>query len=208
MKKFITVLCAFAFASASLSAQNVDTVKVSKHGNDTIVVIVKDERAKKHVVRNVKSGVENREKSPYMVNVGYKRGYRANIELSSVLTQQLGIASSHGFSFGNGLYVGGGAGFAAEFIPDFDAVPAYYVPVFADVKYSFMKTLATPYVSLKGGMVADITNKGLKTFVNPAVGVDIARFSISVGYEYQLGFWGHNNGVNNHKATVGVAYTF
>ena len=47
----------------------------------------------------------------YMVNVGYDRGYRADIELSWANKSVWGITSSHGFSFGNGLYVGGGAGF-------------------------------------------------------------------------------------------------
>ena len=55
---------------------------------------------------------------------------------------------------------------------------------------------------------ADITNKGLRTFANPAVGLDISRFSLKVGYEYQLGFWGHLDGKHMHDVKLGVAYTF
>jgi len=50
----------------------------------------------------------------YMVNVGYDRGYRADVELSWANKSVWGITSSHGFSFGNGLYVGGGAGFSLK----------------------------------------------------------------------------------------------
>ena len=55
---------------------------------------------------------------------------------------------------------------------------------------------------------ADITNKGIRTFANPAIGLDIARFSLKVGYEYQLGFWGHLDGEHMHNIKLGVSYTF
>ena len=52
------------------------------------------------------------------------------------------------------------------------------------------------------------TNKGIRTLANPAVGLDIARFSLKVGYEYQLGFWGHIDDKHMHNVKLGVAYTF
>ena len=201
MKRFLTIFCAIAFSGAALSAQNnADTIKVNRNESDTLVIIVKEKQAEAL-------------KPAYMANVGYDRGYRADIELSWANKSVWGIASSHGFSFGNGLYVGGGAGFGAELTKETDTPESnwnasYFVPVFADIKYSFMKTLATPFVSLKGGAIADITNNGIRTFANPAVGLDIARFSLKVGYEYQLGFWGHLDGKHMHNLKLGVAYTF
>ena len=193
MKRILTIICAIAFSGAARSAQNnADTIRA------------------------------------YMVNVGYDRGYRADIELSWANKSVWGISSSHGFSFGNGLYVGG-AGFGAELTknpvaaacvadnvidPEYSYTPesnwngSYFVPVFADIKYTFTKTLVAPFVSMKGGAIADITNKGLRTFANPAVGLDIARFSLKAGYEYQLGFWGHLDGKHMHNVKLGVAYTF
>ena len=61
---------------------------------------------------------------------------------------------------------------------------------------------------MKGGAIADITNEGIRLFANPAVGIDIARFSLKVGYEYQLGVWGYFDGNNLHNVKLGVAYTF
>ena len=229
MIRFLTIFCAIAFSGAALSAQNnADTIRVNRNESDTLVIIVKE---KQSIDRQAKKGqrlAEQALKPDYMANVSYNRGYRADIELSWADKSVWGITSSHGFSFDNGIYVGGGAGFGAEltkdsvaaasvaddvdpeysFTPEAGCNASYFVPVFADIKYSFTKTLASSFVSLKGGAVADITNKGIRTFANPAVGLDIARFTLKVGYEYQLGFWGHLDGEHMHNVKLGVAYTF
>ena len=229
MKRFLTIFCAIAFSGAALSAQNnADTIRVSRYESDTLVIIVKEKQSDRQPKKEQKLA-EKALRPTYMINVGYNRGYRGDIELSLADKSVWGTTSSHGFSFGNGLYVGGGAGFGAELTknpvatagvaddvidPEYSYTPesnwnaSYLVPVFADIKYSFLNTLATPFVSLKGGAVADITNKGIRTFANPAVGLDIARFSLKVGYEYQLGFWGHLDGEHMHNIKLGVAYTF
>ena len=214
MKRILTIICAIAFSGAALLAQNnADTIKVSRSGSDTLVIVVKEKQSIDRQARKEQRLAEKAQKPAYMINVGYNRGYRADIELSWANKSVWGITSSHGFSFGNGLYVGGGAGFGAELFkkaktPESNWNASYFVPVFADIKYSFTKTQVAPFVSMKGGAIADITNKGIRTFANPAVGLDIARFSLKVGYEYQLGFWGHLDGKHMHNVKLGVAYTF
>ena len=214
MKRFLTIFCAIAFSGVALSAQNnADTIRVIRDESDTLVIIVKEKKAVDRQAKKEQRLAEKAQKPAYMINVGYTIGYRADIELSWADKSVWGITSSHGFSFGNGLYVGGGAGFGAELTkatetPESNWNASYFVPVFADIKYSFSKTLAAPFVSLKGGAIADITNKGIRTFANPAIGLDIARFSLKVGYEYQLGFWGHLDGEHMHNIKLGVAYTF
>ena len=212
MKRILTIICAIAFSGAALSAHN-DTIKVSRNGSDTLVSVVKEKQSIDRQARKEQRLSEKAQKPAYMINVGYNRGYRADIELSWANKSVWGITSSHGFSFGNGLYVGGGAGFGAELTkntktPETNWNASYFVPVFADIKYSFTKTQVAPFVSMKGGAIADITNKGIRTFANPAIGLDIARFSMKVGYEYQLGFWGHLDGKHIHNVKLGVAYTF
>ena len=212
MKRILTIICAIAFSGAALSAQN-DTIKVSRNGSDTLVIVVKEKQSIDRQARKEQRLSEKAQKPAYMINVGYNRGYRADIELSWANKSVWGITSSHGFSFGNGLYVGGGAGFGAELTkntktPETNRNASYFVPVFADIKYSFTKTQVAPFVSMKGGAIADITNKGIRTFANPAIGLDIARFSMKVGYEYQRGFWGLLDGKHIHNVKLGVAYTF
>ena len=212
MKRILTIICAIAFSGAALLAQN-DTIKVSRNGSDTLVIVVKEKQSIDRQARKEQRLSEKAQKPAYMINVGYNRGYRADIELSWANKSVWGITSSHGFSFGNGLYVGGGVGFGAELTqntktPETNWNASYFVPGFADIKYSFTKTQVAPFVSMKGGAIADITNKGIRTFANPAIGLDIARFSMKVGYEYQLGFWGHLDGKHMHNVKLGVAYTF
>lgn len=205
MKRIMTIICALAFSGAALSAQNAaDTIKVSRNESDTLVIIVKEKNSVDRQIKKQQRLAEKALRPAYMVNVGYNRGYRADIELSWANKAVWGITSSHGFSFGNGLYVGGGAGFTAEL----ENTTSYFVPVFADIKYSFAKTFVTPFVSLKGGAVVNITNSGLRTYANPAVGLDIARFSVKAGYEYQLGFWGYHDGEHMHNVKLAVVYTF
>ena len=151
----------------------------------------------------------NDKKSSYVgTNVNYRKGYRADIELSCIIPHTWAITSSHGYSFGNGLYVGGGAGFSAEFLPDYNTMSSYIAPVFADLKYSFINKLASPFVNLRTGASYDITNVGIRYFVAPSIGVDIARFAIKVGYEYQVGVWNNSLGVNRHNVICGVVFTF
>ena len=154
MKRFLTIFCAIAFSGAALSAQNnADTIRVNRNDSDTLVIIVKEKQSDRQPKKEQKLA-EKAQRPTYMINVGYNRGYRADIELSWADKSVWGITSSHGFSFGNGLYVGGGAGFGAEltknpvatasvaddvidpeysYTPESNWIASYLVPVFADL---------------------------------------------------------------------------
>ena len=111
----MTIICAITFSGAALLAQNnVDTIKVNRNESDTLVILLKEKQSIDRQAKKEQRRAEKAKKSAYMINVGYDRGYRADIELSWADQSVWGISSSHGFSFGNGLFVGGGAGFGAE----------------------------------------------------------------------------------------------
>lgn len=232
----IFMVCAILFAGAAVSAQETtDTlVVVVKHDNSGNTYFEKLGKPFKDGYKAVETGVVSGYKvvettfvngykavedafvQPFKDTVStglmYTKRYRADIELSWSNPATWGITSSHGYSFGNGLYVGGGAGFAAEFTKNDDSenswTHTYLVPVFADIKYCLINMKATPFISMKAGGYADITNSGLRTFVNPALGLDLGRFAIKVGYEYQLGFWGHGNGESTHQIKCSVGFVF
>ena len=174
-------------------AQNsADTIKVIKNNAESIVIVIQDEASTHQQHANDVKVTPKASPAAFRINVGYNCGYRANVELLWANKSVWGITSSHGFSFGNGLYVGGGAGFGAELTKNPTATAStsywnasYFVPVFAD-----------------------ITHQGIRTFANPAIGLDIARFSVKAGYEYQLGFWGNRKGEHTHQIKLGIAYTF
>ena len=230
MKRFLTLVSALVVSGAVLMAQDVNSTR------DTLVVVVKHEAGDgffetvskpfkkgyksienavvggyKAVEKAVVDGYEATENAfvePFTdietASRMYRKGYRADIELSWANSNHWGISTSHGSCFGNGLYVGGGAGFNAIM----DEKVTFYTPIFADIKYSFINRLGSPFVSAKAGGLIDITNSGIRTFINPALGVDISRFSIKVGYEYQFGCWGFGKGSHNHQVKCGVGFTF
>ena len=98
MKRFMIIFCAIALFGASLSAQEADT----------LVVIVKHDNSGNTFFEKVGKPFSDTISTSRM----YARKYRADIELSWSNPNTWGITSSHGYSFGNGLYVGGGAGSA------------------------------------------------------------------------------------------------
>lgn len=234
MKRLLSIISAIAISCASLSAQEADTTIVTspdilgrdceheadegffetvgkpfKKGYKAVEnAVVSGYKVVENAVVDGYKATENAFVEPF-TNIEtpsrmYKKGYRADIELSWANPNHWGISTSHGKSFGNGLYAGGGAGFNAIMADEV----TYYTPVFADVKYSFINRLASPFVSAKAGGLIDITNYGIRTFINPALGFDIDRFSIKIGYEYSLGCWGFGKGIHNHQIKCGVGFTF
>lgn len=226
MRRIITIICAIAFSGASLWAQSVEErIEVRKDGDNTTITINTKEDLSKRDLKRLQRVVNRMEQEDrYMANVGYRTGYRADVELGWDNSKCWNICSSHGFSFGNGLYVGGGAGFGAVLTkmeqntksidsngtqqPESAWDAKYSIPMFADVKYSFMESFATLFIDLRGGAIADISDSGASLFINPAVGVDIARFSLKVGYERQLGCWGSLNNTKRDIVKLSIAYTF
>ena len=126
MKRSLTLVSALVVSGAVLSAQETSSTK------DTLVVVVKHEAGEgffETVGKPFKKGYKAVEKTfvdgykatedafvePFTDTETpsrmHKKGYRADIELSWANPNHWGISTSHGRSFGNGLYAGGGAGF-------------------------------------------------------------------------------------------------
>ena len=101
------------------------------------------------------------------------RGYVGNVGLSVSAGYGVGadLFTSHGYSFGNGLWVGGGTGLA------FPSPYDLFLPLYSEVKYSFMADrLASPFLSARVGAMTNFDE--CRMILNPAVGVDIKRFTV------------------------------
>jgi len=131
----------------------------------------------------------------------FRTGYRADIQLEANTYKQSFISTSHGYSFGSGLYIGGGAAFGVEYQPGFESDPAYLSSLFVDGKYTLTQWRVAPFVALRTGSIITIeeTPAG-RFFVNPAVGVDWGHISIKVGYEFQTSA--------GSMATFGLGFNF
>ena len=141
--------------------------------------------------------------------VDYERGYRADIAVSTSISEQYTLSTSHGFSFGNGLYVGGGVGFTAETFLNFEDAAHYLVPLFADVKYTFLNKRVSPFVSARVGGVFNTEYKMNRMLINPMVGINVRHFTVGLGYELQHAFKGViENKASMHNVHLRVGYTF
>ena len=105
-------------------------------------------------------------------------GYVGNIGLSVSPQMGLGVevTSSHGYSFGNGLWMGGGLGVSMA-----SAYDGIYIPIYTEAKYTFMKDKkVSPFLDCKLGFMTNLDD--LYTLISPGFGVDINRFSVFAVY--------------------------
>lgn len=126
----------------------------------------------------------------------FRKGYRADIQVRASTSRQSHISSSHGYSFGNGLYLGGGAGVGAEYVPDFSADANVVAHVFADGKYNIANWKLSPFVAARVGAVLPIEGLDQPRFsATASVGVDWGRISVSAGYTLQKSMNGAEFGI-------------
>lgn len=142
-------------------------------------------------------------------NYLYYKGYRANVQAGYMFEGHhptYSLSSSHGYSFGNGLYIGGGSGLFLNTL-DYGEGSRFMIPLFAEVKYSFLNRKVSPYVDFKAGLLGDLTKKGFGRVINPMIGVDVGRFSLGIGTQYMMCGYG-NISLGNSGITLGLSYNF
>lgn len=126
-------------------------------------------------------------------NKALKKGYHGNLELgTSAMTmkmmgnssvepdEMIRLSSTHGYAFGNGVFIGAGAGCNFQLIENL-----HYASVFMDVKYNFVDASASPFIEGRTGYNYCINkyNDIGGVFVSTAAGVDFGRMSARLGYE-------------------------
>lgn len=118
-----------------------------------------------------------------LVNRHFKVGYTANVELSATDVTMFHITSSHGYSFGHGLYLGGGAGFGAEWGAEgVEGTPHYVPSLFLNARWSALNDTVSPFVDVKALQYIDLAEGAARYGVSPTVGLDMGRFSLGIGY--------------------------
>lgn len=135
------------------------------------------------------------------LNRHFNKGYAANIQLSATDIDIFHITTSHGWAFGNGLYVGGGAGFGAEWWGGdvLKSVPRYVPSLFVEARWSIVNDKVSPFVAINASQYIDLTELNTNYGITPALGLDMGRMSLSVGYAFR----GERSAMQ-----VGVAFNF
>lgn len=134
-------------------------------------------------------------------NRHFKKGYTADVQLSAADVSMFHITSSHGWSFGNGLYLGGGAGFGAEWQGAVaDNAPHYVPSLFVNARWSVLNTKVSPFVDVKAIQYIDLGEGAANYGLTPSVGLDCGRISLGIGYTIR--------GAEKSAMQVGVAFYF
>ena len=117
-------------------------------------------------------------------NLPFRKGYRGNVEIqTSALVGKgsfggmVAVTTTHGYSFGDGAFVGIGTGYAL----DLDS--QWYLPVFLEAKYNFIDRNTSPFVEVRAGMLEN-PERFASASVALAGGADFGRISVKVGYEF------------------------
>lgn len=96
--------------------------------------------------------------------------------------------TSTGFHFNNGLFLGAGTGIRIwknSTYPDYRQ-RSVMIPLFIEAEYMFGDKEFKPYVNLKGGMLSDLTCKGIGRFIRPAIGLYFGNISVYSGVEVMM----------------------
>ena len=140
------------------------------------------------------------------------RGYSGNAELGIIAKEYPygSISTTHGFNFGNGWFIGGGAAFQSGLYPRIYSYPVPAEPAegyaivsgrpdkeqfeggfllrgYFDARYACRNARFTPFVDLKAGVTYDLALEAPGGFILPSVGVAYGRFSLSAGLDMHLG---------------------
>lgn len=128
-------------------------------------------------------------------------GGRVNVG-ESVSGGELNVATTHGFLFEDGFFMGGGAGISPMLHSR-----GFSIPLFAEARYSIPGWSIHPFVALRGGLEYTFSaklNRALDLsafFAAPALGVDFDGFFVRMSYWLQGG-GNAGNGLDNPGYSV------
>lgn len=117
-------------------------------------------------------------------NPHFRKGYGADVQFSVQSVNDFHITTSHGYGFGNGIYLGGGAGFGAEWEgKGVEGTPHYVPSLFVEARWSMLGSAAvSPYINLRGVQYIDLAEGATNYGVIPSIGLDMGRISFGIGY--------------------------
>lgn len=117
----------------------------------------------------------------------FRKGYRGNLEIGNYAVfgkDKVGglalLTTTHGYSFGDGAFVGVGLGVGA------DLNGSLYFPIFMDAKYNFIDGRTSPFAAIRTGLRYDPNDEYISCGIALGGGVDFGRHSVKLGYEYSV----------------------
>ena len=122
-------------------------------------------------------------------NRAFKKGYQGDIEIGNYAVFGKGkfggliqATTTHGYRFGNGMFIGAGFGVGYDLAVDDGPV----IPIYMDAKYNFLDAAVSPFASARTGIrfCGASRYEMFQPFIAIAGGIDVGRFSVKLGYDY------------------------
>ena len=122
-------------------------------------------------------------------NRAFKKGYQGDIEIGNYAVfgkDKFGgliqATTTHGYRFGNGMFIGAGFGVGYDLAVDDGPV----IPFYMDAKYNFLDAAVSPFASVRTGCrySGSPRTEMFQPFIAIAGGIDVGRFSVKLGYDY------------------------
>lgn len=144
----------------------------------------------------------------------YRKGYSSNIELGIIAKEYPygSLSTTHGYNFGNGWFIGGGAAFQSGLFPRIFSYPVPAEPAagndeiinmehhsneqfeggfllrgYLDARYAFRNSRFSPFVEVSAGPTYDLALEAFGAFLKPSAGISYGRMSFSAGLDMHLG---------------------
>jgi len=144
----------------------------------------------------------------------YRKGYGSNVELGIIAKGYPygSLSTTHGYNFGNGWFIGGGAAFQSGLYPRIYSYPIPAEPAagndeiinierpnreqfeggfllrgYLDARYAFRNNRFTPFLEVRTGATYDLALEAFGAFIMPSAGISYGRMSFSAGLDMHLG---------------------
>ena len=142
------------------------------------------------------------------------RGYSGNAELGIIAKGYPygNLSTTHGYNFGNGWFIGGGAAFQSGLYPRIYSYPipaeiaagndeiinierpnreqfegGFLLRGYFDARYAFRNNRFTPFLEVRTGATYDLALEAFGAFIMPSAGISYGRMSFSAGLDMHLG---------------------
>lgn len=135
----------------------------------------------------------------------FKKGYRGDVSMGGIIgvnkdvrNDAVSLSTTHGYSYGDGFYIGAGAGVNILFSEGVN------IPVFAVGKYNFIDNNISPFVDCRIGaeILIQDEDSGIAFITSPGFGIDFRKLTLRAAYLCEAGRFTENYHQSSYSGTV------
>ena len=138
-------------------------------------------------------------------NHAFRKGYCGDVSMGGLIginkdlrNDAVSLSTTHGYSYGDGFYIGAGAGVNILFSE------GVTIPVFAVGKYNFIDNNISPFVDCRIGaeILIQDGDSGIAFITSPGFGIDFRKLTLRAAYLCEAGRFTENYHQSSYSGTV------